>query len=96
MSRAERDAEQRERALQAWELVVEETPDAAGLEVLRRILRSKRFEKARLADSLPGVVRRGARVDLEPIRDALEAAGIACALRPRESAGRAPSSAEDG
>lgn len=83
MSRAERDAEQRERALQAWELVVASVPDADGLETLRRILRTKRFEQARLEASLPGVVRRGARADLEPIREALARAGIACELRRR-------------
>jgi len=87
MDRAERDAAQRERATKAWELVVEVRPDTAGLERLRRILRAKRFERAELAAALPGVVRRGARIDLEPVRAALAEAGIACALRRRSDAG---------
>jgi len=87
MTHSDRDDAQRERATQAWALVVTTVPDPAGLEALRRILRSKRFERAALLASLPGTVRRGARVDLEPIRAALEQAGIACSLQRREADG---------
>ena len=75
---------QRERALQAWELVVEAGPDDVPAETLRRILHVKRFELDDLLSRLPGVVRRGARVDLEPLEAGLREAGVACALRRRD------------
>lgn len=78
---------QRERALGAWELVVLEAPEPAALEVLRRTLRAKRFERDALRAALPGPVRRGARIDLEPLRAALEAAGVRCELRRRPAVG---------
>jgi hypothetical protein len=82
------DAEevQRQRARQAWELVVLETPDDRGFEALRRLLRVKRFERERLAAQVPGVVRRGARVDLVELEASLRAAGIRCELRPNPAA----------
>lgn len=75
---------QRERALQAWELVLLDAPDPGQLETLRRILRLKRFELQAFSASMPGRLRRGARVDLVPIEQALVRAGIRCALRPAE------------
>ena len=77
------DEAQRERALQTWELVVLAAPEPDRLEAIRRILRVKRFEIDPLAASLPGVVRRGARVDLDPVAAALEAEGVGCELRRR-------------
>jgi hypothetical protein len=73
-----------ERASQAWELVVHASRDALSPEhrgALTRILRVKRSERAVFDASLPGVVRRGARVDLQPIEDQLREAGLPCQLR---------------
>ncbi|UCE86751.1 MAG: hypothetical protein JSU66_03170 [Deltaproteobacteria bacterium] len=81
MTSDDRERAQRERALQAWELVVLETPRSAALEALRRVLGVKRFELPQLTASLPGVVRRGAQIDLAPLEGALRAAGIRCELR---------------
>jgi len=68
-----------------------DSPDPAALEAMRRILRVKRFESAALAESLPGRVRRGARVDLEPLAAALGKAGIRCEFqRSSEAAGSCP------
>lgn len=88
-----RDRAQQERARQSWELFVERPaipgagladPDArASLQRLLRILRVKRSERVELLRRLPGVVRRGARVDLLPLATALREAGIACVLRRR-------------
>jgi len=78
------EAAQRERALQAWELVVQDAPTRPVLRAIRRALRVKRFELERVAASLPGVVRRGARVDLADLEAELRAAGIRCELRRRE------------
>lgn len=77
---------QRERALQSWELAVLEEPSDALLETLRRVLHVKRFDLPALRRALPGVVRRGARIDLEPLEAGLREAGVACALRPRAGA----------
>lgn len=55
----------------------------ALLRRLIRILRVKRSERADLIRRLPGVVRRGARVDLLPLETALREAGIGCVLRRR-------------
>lgn len=76
----EREA-QRERARGSWALWVLEEPSPERLEAVRRALRYKRFEREALARRLPGVLRRGARVDLEPLRDALRAAGLRAELR---------------
>ena len=75
---------QRERALQAWELVVQEAPSGRVLAAVRRVLRIKRFELERVSATLPGVVRRGARIDLADFEAELRAAGIRCELRRRE------------
>lgn len=78
------DDAQRERATRAWELVIEEAATPATLAALRRVLRFKRFELPDVAASLPGVVRRGARVDLAPLERALAECGVRCALRRRD------------
>jgi hypothetical protein len=78
------DEAQRERALGAWELVVHEPPTPAVLAAIRRALRVKRFELDRVGAGLPGVVRRGARVDLEDGEARLRDAGVRCELRRRE------------
>jgi len=63
---------------------VHEEASPAVVAALRRVLRVKRSELERLVASLPGVVRRGARVDLIDLELALHAAGVRCALRRRE------------
>ncbi len=75
--------EQRERAEQSWELVVHDASSQAVLAALRRVLRVKRSELERLSASLPGVVRRGARVDLADSEARLREAGVRCELRRR-------------
>ena len=82
---AQRQA-QRERARQSWELAVLEEPDDALMETLRRVLHVKRFDLPALRRALPGVVRRGARIDLASFETELRAAGVACALRRRDEA----------
>jgi hypothetical protein len=74
---------QRERAEQAWELVVLDGPSPAVLAALRRVLRVKRGELARVSASLPGVIRRGARADLADGETRLREAGVQCELRRR-------------
>ena len=75
---------QRERAQQTWELVVHDAPSHAVLAALRRVLRVKRSELARVTESRPGVVRRGARVDLAGSEAKLREAGVRCELRRRD------------
>ena len=75
---------QRERARNTWELVVHDAPSRAVLAALRRVLRVKRSELERVSGALPGVVRRGARVDLEDLEARLRAAGVSCELRRRD------------
>ena len=75
---------QRERAEQAWVLVVHDAPSRAVLAALRRVLRVKRSELERVSRALPGVVRRGARVDLEDLAARLRDAGMRCELRRRD------------
>lgn len=93
------DDPQWERAHQSWELVVghengenrlfvaadgADPLDSAVLQgSLFRILRVKRSERESLLAGLPGVVRRGARVDLLALEQALREAGIVCVLRRR-------------
>lgn len=78
---------QRERAHQSWELAVELDARALSEPRLRRtlfgVLRVKRSEREALLGRLPGVVRRGARVDLRPLEEALRSGGIPCTLRRR-------------
>jgi len=75
--------DQRERAQQAWELVVHDGASRAVLAALRRVLRVKRGEIARVSAALPGVVRRGARADLAESEARLREAGVHCELRRR-------------
>ena len=74
---------QRERAQQSWELVVHDPPSRAVIAALRRVLRVKRAELEQVSASLPGVVRRGARVDLADSEARLREAGVRCELRRR-------------
>jgi len=74
---------QRERAEKTWELVVHDAPSREVLAALRRVLRVKRSELERVSGALPGVVRRGARVDLAAHEAALREAGVRCELRRR-------------
>jgi hypothetical protein len=67
---------------------VEEHPEALDPERARalfRTLRVKRFERAALLARLPGVVRRGAHVDLLPLAEDLLRAGIEARLERRPS-----------
>lgn len=75
-----------ERAQQTWALRVEERPESLDPEQTRalfRTLRVKRFERPALLARLPGVVRRGARVDLLPLVEDLVRAGIEARLERR-------------
>lgn len=101
-----RDLAQQERARQSWELFVELPPIVAAsdpadpdarvpLRRLIRILRIKRSERADLIRRLPGVVRRGARVDLLPLETALRDAGIVCVLRRRSDPQSGPEPTPD-
>lgn len=74
---------QRERAEQSWELVVHDPPSREVLAALRRVLRVKRHELVRVSAALPGVVRRGARIDLADGAARLREAGVHCELRRR-------------
>lgn len=78
-----------ERANQAWSLHVD--VDSAQLtnpqrRVLCRILRVKKTERSGLWKSLPGIVRRGARIDLETLESDLRSAGFDCHLKRSSSA----------
>ena len=61
-----------------------DAPSRAVLEALRRVLRVKRGELERVSAALPGVVRRGARVDLADSEARLREAGVRCELRRRD------------
>ena len=77
--------DQHERAHGTWALVVSEDPRQPDrLEMVRRVLRFKRFELPDLARRLPGAVRRGARTDLLPLLERLRAKGITAELVRRE------------
>jgi len=78
---SELDQAQHERAHKTWSLVVDEPASPSVRRALRRILRVKRSELPAVAAALPGVVRRGARVDLAPLEAALREAGVRCDLR---------------
>jgi hypothetical protein len=81
MRSSESEQAQYERAHQSWELVILDSPGPAVRDALRRIVRLKRFELEKAEAVLPGVIRRGARLDLAPLEAALEEAGIRCQLR---------------
>jgi hypothetical protein len=90
MSREDIDEAQLERARQSFELVIHDAPAERVARALRAVLRVKRFDMARVLARLPGVVRRGARVDLEPLADALAALGIDCEVRRTQREEPAP------
>jgi len=75
------DQAQYERAHQSWELIVLDPPEPNVLALLRKAVRTKRSDLPKLKACLPGVIRRGARVDLEPIEAQLREAGLRCELR---------------
>ena len=67
-----------ERARGAFGLVVEAAPaDAAAWKRLRLALRMSRADESWFRERVPGVVRRGARQDLEPLAERARAAGFA-------------------
>lgn len=79
------DERQRERALGSYELRIDTRPDGdAAWKSLRRALRLSRADDAWLRARVPGVVRRGARVDLLPYLERVHAAGHAAELVPRD------------
>lgn len=80
------ESDQVERARASWELVVHiDRDDEKALERLRRALRFPRSDREALRAMLPGPVRRGARVDLEPVLDQLRSAGVMAKIRHREA-----------
>ncbi|HPG27579.1 MAG: hypothetical protein H6748_09185 [Spirochaetaceae bacterium] len=85
------DDPQWERANQAWQLWIDvagrDLP-ADGRRAMLRVLRVKRSEREALLAALPGIVRKGARVDLEAPTARLREAGIPCRLVRRPDAGR--------
>ena len=89
MSRADDEA-QLERARQSFELVIHDPPDERVAKALRRVLRVKRFEMAAVLARLPGPVRRGARIDLEPLAEELCRRGIGCEVRRTRAEAPAP------
>jgi hypothetical protein len=77
-----------ERAHQSWSLHLDLDPTRLSHQerlTLFRTLRTKRTERAGLLGKLPGIVRRGARVDLESLEADLQAAGFDCELRRSET-----------
>ncbi len=58
-----------------------ELPAPELLEAVRKLLRIKRFEYEAFAEALPGVVRRGAELDLAPIEKRLVELGVRAELR---------------
>lgn len=74
---------QRERAAGAFEIHVEQRPGDDDWRPLRRALRLSRADLGWLKQRVPGVVRRGAEVDLAPVVERILAAGIQASLRPR-------------
>jgi hypothetical protein len=74
---ADRDESQTERALASFELLIETRPATDGdWQALRRALGFSRADEAWLNDRVPGVVRRGARADLQRVLARVEAAGF--------------------
>jgi hypothetical protein len=79
---AELRTAQEERARGTWLLVIRDDPRASVRvrRAVRSVLRIHRAEAERLLGRLPGVARRGARIDLAPLHEALCAAGIRAEL----------------
>jgi hypothetical protein len=79
------DLVQRERAEGRWVLVIREARlSREQLGHVRRVLRVHRSELAGFLARLPGEVRRGARVDLLPLVEALRAGGVGADLVRRD------------
>lgn len=78
------EAAQRERSEGAFELHIDVAPaDEAGFHLLRRALRLPRSDVLWLKERVPGVVRRGARVDLLAVLDRVRETGHHATLRRR-------------
>jgi len=80
------DRDQWERARRTWELSITVSAEAlssAQRSALFRALRIKRFEREACLAGMPGPLRSGAFVDLDPLRKALEESGVPCLLAPR-------------
>ena len=76
-----------ERASGRFQIRIDAVPvDDAALHRLRRALRLSRADLPWLKSRLPGVVRRGAKVDLLPILDRIHEAGHAARLERRDAA----------
>jgi hypothetical protein len=72
----EADTAQLERATAAYALVIESLPQSESeWEELRKALRLSRADAPWLRERVPGVVRKGARIDLLPVRDRVLEAG---------------------
>jgi len=78
--------EQRERAEGAFEIHIDVAPaDDAAFHRLRTALRLSRADIPWLKERVPGVVRRGARVDLLPVLGRIREVGHQASLRRRGS-----------
>lgn len=78
---ADRASSQRERAAGAFALVIEEVPtSAAAWKRLRRALGFSRADEPWLRARIPGIVRRGARVDLVQVLERVREAGHSARL----------------
>ena len=78
------DDAQLERARAAFWLVIETAPETeAAWKALRRALRLSRADDEWLRAHVPGVVRKGARVDLLPVRDRVQEAGQSASVVER-------------
>lgn len=70
------DSIQQERAMGAYVLVIDTPPsNEPEWQALRKALRLSRADDAWLRERVPGVVRKGARLDLTPVRDRVLATG---------------------
>jgi hypothetical protein len=74
---------QRERAEGRFEIHIEERPGDGEWRLLRRAMRLSRADVEWLKQRVPGVVRRGAEVDLAPVVERINEAGIRASLRRR-------------
>ncbi len=75
-----------ERAHGSFTLVVESLPgDEASWKILRKALRLSRADDAWLRERVPGVVRRGAREDLQTVAERVRAAGYQASVVERDA-----------
>ena len=70
------DSTQQERATGAYVLIIDTLPsNEQAWQALRKALRLSRADETWLRERVPGVVRKGARLDLTPMRDRVLATG---------------------